>query len=96
MQHPIIEKYRQQGRTILRPREVTTLFCISEHTVRRWAKEGRLQAAKLGKGFAVTLQSVSDLWDNSLVTPEKREVRRREKQPFENRRRDNQGRFAPG
>ena len=56
-----------ERRTFLTPQEVSDLLRVSVYTVRRWIKEGKMPAYKVGRGWRIQ-ESDLNAWlgDNRL------------------------------
>jgi excisionase family DNA binding protein len=56
--------------SFLTPQEVSDLLRVSIHTVRRWIKEGKLPAYKVGRVWRISKTDL-DKWLNQQRTPRK-------------------------
>jgi len=56
--------------SFLTPQEVSDLLRVSIHTVRRWIKEGKLPAYKVGRVWRISKVDL-DKWLNQQRTPRK-------------------------
>ena len=54
--------------SFLTPQEVSDLLRVSIHTVRRWIKEGKLPAYKVGRVWRISKVDL-DKWLNQQRTP---------------------------
>lgn len=45
--------------------DIASLFTVSEQTVRRWIKDGKLQSFKVGRGVRVTAEALRKYLEES-------------------------------
>ena len=48
-----LSKNQSEWQAFLTPQEVSDMLRVSVHTVRRWIKEGKLPAYKVGRGWRI-------------------------------------------
>ena len=53
---------------ILKISEVAQLLKVSELTVRRWCKAGKLPAVKLGKHYRIRLQDINKIFEDKKIS----------------------------
>jgi excisionase family DNA binding protein len=58
----------EEQQSFLTPQEVSDLLRVSIHTVRRWIKEGKLPAYKVGRAWRISKVDL-DNWLNRQRTP---------------------------
>lgn len=57
-----------EEQSFLTPQEVSDLLRVSIHTVRRWIKEGKLPAYKVGRAWRISKVDLGE-WLNQQRTP---------------------------